>query len=114
MTDDLVRFTVLVIAVAVLVPIVAMAIFAPMGMTWHGGTGWHDDAHMYGDAHMGGAWVAWILTLVLVGAVGYVIYRSVSTEDEDEAIQELRRAYARGDLTDEEFEKRRETLANEK
>jgi putative membrane protein len=57
-----------------------------------------------------------LLVLALLLAGGYLLLRSVGGEREDErdpALEELRRAYARGDLTDEEFEHRRERLGRE-
>lgn len=84
----------------------------------------------YGSPTMGGMWgggmrqagqvpgwfllVAVLLRLVfllaLVGA-GYLLYRAVTgSGGTDPAIAELRAAYARGELTDEEFERRREKL----
>lgn len=51
-----------------------------------------------------------LLLVVLVGA-GYLLYRAVvGTGGGDRALEELRVAYARGDLTDEEFESRKATL----
>jgi putative membrane protein len=47
----------------------------------------------------------------LVGG-GYLIYRAItgSESSSNQALEELRLAYARGDLTDEEYEQRREAL----
>ncbi|WP_255196968.1 SHOCT domain-containing protein [Halorarius litoreus] len=51
-----------------------------------------------------------LMLAVLVGA-GYLIYRAVTgTAGGDRAMEELRLAYARGDLTDEEFESRKAAL----
>ncbi|WP_232700663.1 SHOCT domain-containing protein [Halobacterium wangiae] len=49
--------------------------------------------------------------LVLLGG-GYLVFRRVaeSESSRDPAIEELRTAYARGDITDEEFEARRDKL----
>ncbi|MFC7154059.1 SHOCT domain-containing protein [Halomarina halobia] len=49
--------------------------------------------------------------LLLVG-LGYLFYRT-ATGGGDGAMEELRRAYARGELTDEEYEQRRERLSGE-
>lgn len=113
MTEDIVRLAVVVIAVAVVVPLVAMAVFMPFGMMGGAGTGWHDGTHMYGDMGTGGPWIAWVITVAVLVGVGYFVYRSVSIQDKDEAVQELRRAYARGDLSDEEFEKRKKKLVSD-
>jgi len=51
--------------------------------------------------------------LLVVVAVGYIVYRSLAATDgdhEDEALEELRRAYARGDISDDEFEKKQTHL----
>ena len=55
------------------------------------------------------------LLAAVVGGV-YLLFRSVagsSDGDRNPAMAELRAAYARGDLTDEEFERRRERLRRE-
>jgi putative membrane protein len=48
---------------------------------------------------------------IILGAI-YFGYRAVTTQDgsSDPALEELRMAYARGDLSDEEYERRRERL----
>jgi putative membrane protein len=52
-----------------------------------------------------------VFLLVLLGG-GYLVYRRVteSKSAQNPALEELRMAYARGDLTDEEFEARRDRL----
>jgi len=52
-----------------------------------------------------------IFLLILLGG-GYLVFRRMSETQtsQDPAMEELRTAYARGDLTDEEFEARRERL----
>lgn len=105
LTDTLV----LVIAAIVLLPVLAMAFMMPMMGMW----GW---GHMTGTGMWGtgGSWtwvVAWLVPLLVVLAVGYLLYTRLGRDgSSDAAIQELRRAYARGDLSDEEFERRRERL----
>jgi putative membrane protein len=112
MTDDAVRAIVLVLAVIMLAPLVMMAVFMPFGMMggigfggmwdWHGGT-----------APVAGMAVMWLVTLLILGAVGYFLYSWLAdegTSERDEALEELRLAYARGDLTEDEFEKRRDAL----
>jgi len=51
-----------------------------------------------------------IFLIILLGG-GYLVFRRMSETQtsQDPAMEELRTAYARGDLTDEEFEARRET-----
>lgn len=52
-----------------------------------------------------------LLLAVVVGAV-YLGYRAVTTQNgpADPALEELRAAYARGDLSEDEYERRRERL----
>jgi putative membrane protein len=73
-----------------------------------------------GDATAVPGWaVAVVFFLRLLGiavlvAGGYLLYRAFArSSDGDEALAELRLAYARGDLTDEEYRERRETLRGE-
>jgi putative membrane protein len=84
--------------------------FGPMiGGTWGG--------HMWGDGTMPG-WmfiVGIVMQLLFLAALvggGYLIYRAVTggVSGSDQALEELRLAYARGELTDEEYEQRREAL----
>lgn len=109
--DSLGRTILLVIAavvlVAVLVPLLMMGFampmigFGPMG-TWNG--------------TMGEPWtwlLVWLVPLGMVLVIGYVLYRLLrgsTRRQTDPAIEELRTAYARGDLSSEEFEERRERL----
>jgi putative membrane protein len=53
-----------------------------------------------------------VLLLVLVVGGGYLVVRRVLDHraDHDPALEELRQAYARGDISDEEFDQRRERL----
>ncbi|SFR40728.1 putative membrane protein [Halogeometricum rufum] len=83
----------------------------------------------YGSMMRGGMWggtwggggPAWmplvgvgvqLLFLAVLAGVGYLVYRAVagSSNGGDAALEELRLAYARGDLTEEEYENRREAL----
>jgi putative membrane protein len=52
------------------------------------------------------------LFLAAVLGTGYLVYRSITKHDRnsDRALEELRLAYARGELSDEEYETRRERL----
>ncbi|WP_435362939.1 SHOCT domain-containing protein [Haloarchaeobius sp. DYHT-AS-18] len=85
-----------------------------MGMAGSGAT-WHD--HWMG---FDGQWSWWwfaasllgrLLVLAVVIGGGYLLVKSLGGgQPSDSALDELRRAYARGDLTDEEFDRRRERL----
>ena len=106
------RVVLVVLAVLLLFPVLMMLFALPMGMmgmAWGGGAvdPW---GQVLGFVAMG-AWV-----LVLAG-VGYGVYRVATgrsgageSAGGDPALEELRLAYARGDLSDEEFETRREKL----
>ncbi|ELY65719.1 SHOCT domain-containing protein [Natrinema versiforme] len=58
--------------------------------------------------------VAVLLQLLFVAAVvggGYLVYRAIAgADDTDPALEELRLAYARGELSEEEYEQRRNAL----
>ena len=103
--DSWLRLVVVLLAVVLLLPLVLMAFAFPMMGGWMMGPG------------PGGAVSVWGVTmmlvplLVLVG-LGYVLYRALAGDGAggDAALEELRMAYARGDLSDEEFETRRERL----
>ncbi|TYL39601.1 hypothetical protein CV102_04735 [Natronococcus pandeyae] len=111
-TVDSLERTILLVAaalvvVAVLVPLLVMVLAIPMIGIGHVGA-W--------NGTMGATWpwlLAWLVHLALFLGIGYVLYRALrgSTERRtDPALEELRTAYARGDLSGEEFETRRRRL----
>jgi len=115
-TDDtrLVTLLLVIIGAVVIFPLFFMGFgmmgFGPMmGGMWGGG--------MWGDGTMSG-WmfvVGIVMQLLFLAALvggGYLIYRAITRNesDADQALEELRLAYARGELTDEEYEQRREAL----
>lgn len=115
-TDDTRLVTVLLIIVGAVVifPVFFMGFGmmgygSMMGGMWGGG--------MWGDGTVSG-WmfvVGVVLQLLFLAAIvvgGYLVYKAVAGggSDSDEALEELRLAYARGELTDEEYEQRREAL----
>jgi putative membrane protein len=110
--DSLLRIVLIVLAVVLLFPLLLMAFTMPM----MGMMGW-----WWGGGGMGAApiWVIGMMLLfllVLLG-VGYALYRGLggdSTLQRDPALEELRTAYARGELTDEEFEQRRQRLQSDR
>jgi putative membrane protein len=79
-----------------------------MGGMWGGG--------MWGNGGtptwlMGLGVIVQLVFLAVVVGVGYLVYRAVTgAAGPDRATQELRLAYARGDLSDEEYEQRRDAL----
>ncbi|QLG62281.1 SHOCT domain-containing protein [Halorarum salinum] len=106
--DSLVRVVFLVLGIIILLPLLMMAFAMPMmGMGW------------WGMGQFGGGFSPWwgvgmmLVWLAVLLAIGYLIYRAVAhgpVTNRDRALEELRHAYARGDLSDEEFERRRERL----
>lgn len=104
-----VRLVLAVLAVLVLAPVFAMALGMPLmaGMGW----GWHDGT-MAGTAPWWGLGMGLVWLVVLIG-IGYLIYRAAVApggREGDAALRELRLAYARGDLSEEEYERRRDRL----
>jgi len=104
-----------VLAAVLLAPLLTMALAVPtMGMM-----GGHSGGWMAGGR--GGAAPLWgvgmvLLWLAVVAGAGYVGYRAFAGpggRGTDPALRELRVAYARGDLSDDEYERRRETLERE-
>lgn len=114
-SDDLVRTIVVLLAVILLAPILLMAVAFPMMGWWGAGHMW--DGGMWNGA--GGTWMwalGWLIPLAIVIGIGYLLYAVVQRpagEGTDPALEELRTAYARGDISDEEFEQRRERLRRE-
>lgn len=73
----------------------------------------------YWDGTRSSLWpllVIGLICLVIIFGIIYLLYRAivgVQRDRSDAALNELREAYARGELTDEEFEERRERLQRE-
>ncbi|MEF8784445.1 MAG: SHOCT domain-containing protein [Haloarculaceae archaeon] len=115
-TDDtrLVTIVLLIIGAFVIFPLLFMGFgmmgFGPMmGGTW--GSGMWGGGTIPGWMFIAGIVMQLLFLAVLIGG-GYLIYRTVTgrDSDSDQALEELRLAYARGELTDEEYEQRREAL----
>lgn len=111
-----------------LVAVGALLLVGPLLLGAGGSTmGWGSGmtGGMWGPMHDGrmgaggGAGTGWwflaalwrlLFVAALVGG-GYLLYRAASDgEGRDPAIEEVRSAYARGDLSEEEYERRRERL----
>jgi putative membrane protein len=112
--NQLVTIVLVVLGGLLILPVLFMGFgmmgFGPMmGGMWGG--------HMWGDGTVPG-WMVLagllmqLLFLAAIVGAGYLIYRAVATanSETDQAFEELRLAYARGDLTDEEYEQRKEAL----
>jgi putative membrane protein len=116
-SDDLDPKTVVLVLIAavILLPLLTMGMGfgGMMGGPMMGGGMW--------DGQTGSGWwllagiLSRVLSLLVVVGVGYLIYRALTASEEgsDDALEELRLAYARGDLSDEEFERRRERLSGD-
>ena len=101
----------IIIAIVLLLPILMMVFMMPMMgmMGWWGGGG---PGTSVAVSPLWGIGMMLVRLLVLLG-IGYAIYRAVirsSLGGSDSAIEELRLAYARGELSQEEFEQRRDDL----
>ncbi|GAA0656941.1 SHOCT domain-containing protein [Salarchaeum japonicum] len=101
-SDDL-----LVVLVGIAALVVLPLVFMAFGMV---GIGMMDGA--WGMHGTGGGWVFLpaLASLALLFGGGYLVYRLLAADDTDRALEELRLAYARGDLTREEYEDRRDDL----
>lgn len=111
-TDDTLRIVLIVLAVIVLAPTLMMAFAFPMMGMWGGMMGG------FGGSGVSPLWSIGMMLLwvvILVGG-GYLIYRWLAGSSgigSDPALEELRLAYARGDVSEEEFEERRSKLDKE-
>ncbi|WP_254767487.1 SHOCT domain-containing protein [Salinilacihabitans rarus] len=83
-----------------------------MGMGFGGMMGYGGMMGQYGGT--GGWWpfIGMLVPLLILLGGGYLVFRRMSETQtsRNPAMEELRAAYARGDLTDEEFEARRDRL----
>jgi putative membrane protein len=104
-SDSLIRLVIVIAAVLILGPLVLMLLAAPLmgGMMMLGMPG-------AGGFFIFGILAMFLLPLLLIVA-GVVVYRRWNDrEREDEALRELRTAFARGEIDREEFEERRDAL----
>ncbi len=113
-SNGVLRIVLVVLGIVVLFPLLMMVFAMPMmGMMgwWWGGGMAGGLSPLWGIGLM----VVWLIILV---GIGYFVYRGLvsnrSSIRTDPALEELRSAYARGDLSEEEFEKRRKKLSREK
>ena len=106
-SNDLLRIVLVVVLAVLAFPLVMMVLAVPFAGGMHGG----GDPGMWGTGGTGLGWlVVTIPSVLLLLVLGYAGYRLLGRSGTDPAIAELRRAYARGELTDEEYEARRERL----
>lgn len=111
---SLVVIVVLVIALLLGLPVLLMG-FGMGAMGPMMGPGW---GHGMWNGTSAPGWVLLVglgvrlLGLLVVAGLGYLGYRALvgRSGSTDQAMEALRVAYARGELSDEEYERRRETL----
>lgn len=111
-SDALVRTLLIILAIIILAPLLMMLFAFPMMGLWSGGHMWN------GTGTTGSSWLwllLWALFLAVLLGVGSLFVRAAfgPSRNADTALEELRVAYARGDLSSEEFEERRERLRRE-
>ncbi|WP_049972727.1 SHOCT domain-containing protein [Haladaptatus cibarius] len=113
--DELLRTALIVLGVIVLIPVLLMAFAVPMmGMMgwWGGGMFGRGVSPVWGFGMM----FVWLLVLL---GISYALYRGLvgrsdSARTNDPALDELRTAFARGEISEEEFEMRREKLRTDR
>lgn len=110
--DTFLRTVLIIIAAILLIPVLMMVFMMPMMGIWGWGHAWNGG--MWNGTGATWMWlVMWGVMIAIVAGLGYLIYRAIRRQparETDAALEELRLAYARGDLSDEEFEERRERL----
>lgn len=99
------QVVIIALVLIVLTPLLLMMIMMPMMMGGMAGNGTMTMSPMWGLIMMLGGFF-------ILLATGYVLYRALhgAVKNTDPAIEELRMAYARGDITKEEFEQRKNNL----
>jgi putative membrane protein len=112
--DGLVRLVLIGLAIVILAPMLMMVFAWPMmGMAGMMGGMWGSGTVSGLSPWWGiGMMLVWLLVLVGIVYGGYRLFGGgrTSASQSDSALEELRLAYARGDLTDDEFERRRSRL----
>lgn len=110
------RVLLIIIALLLLLPFFMMVFMMPMmsmmGWWWGGG----GPGSSVVASPLWGIGMMLLFLLILIG-IGYGLYRAVtrgSYGGDDQAVEELRLAYARGEISQEEFEQRREDLERTK
>jgi putative membrane protein len=108
--DWLLRLLVVAVLVLLLVPMLVMVFAFPLMGGWMMGGRYG----VFGAMSVWG-WLIMLLPLGLLVALGVLVYRILRDSEfgTDPALSELRMAYARGDISEEEFERRRERLRGE-
>lgn len=108
-----------IVALLLAIPVVTMGVVMPVMMLTGMGHAPMGHAPVDQAPIAGGGWMLLVpaILLAVFGAVGYVLYTRFDGDrggaSTDDALAALRSAYARGDLSDEEFETRRARLRAE-
>jgi len=115
-SNDTLRLVLIVLAIIVLAPMLMMVLVFPMMGMWGGGMmGSYGGMGFFGGSPLWGVAMSLVWLVVLVGG-GYLVYRwatGAGSMGTDPAMEALRLAYARGDITEEEYEARRSRLGGE-
>ena len=111
-TDErsILRGILIAVLILIAIPFIMMIAMMPMMGAWGMG---HMNGWMWNGTGASWAWAfMWLVMLGIFVGGGFLVYRAIRTsgESSDPALEELRVAYARGELSDEEFETRRERL----
>jgi putative membrane protein len=104
---DTTTLILLLLGVLIVLPLLTMGMGFGGMMGYGGMMGWNGTTS--GWWPLVGMFVPLVFLLVLLGG-GYLILQRATANHSDPAMEELRKAYARGDLTDEEFQTRRDRL----
>ncbi|MDS0301311.1 SHOCT domain-containing protein [Halogeometricum sp. S1BR25-6] len=108
---DWVTILIVVLAVLILWPVLMMLGFGGIGMGYGGYGGMMGGLYGSGGSGWVGLGIQLLFLLAILGGGYFVVRRLLNQHDShDAAREELRRAYARGDLSDEEFETRQSKL----
>ena len=109
-SDDSALWTAVYVVLFLLaIPVLMMLVMMPLmvGVGWDMHTAWHGSGGGWGWILM---WFAPILVLVGFGYLLYTFGGSNNKSHDFKAMDELRTAYARGNLSEEEFEHRLKKL----
>lgn len=105
--EDALKIVLLVLGIILVLPILFMGMAFPfMGGMMGYPTGTGGNMFFFG--------LGWLLPLLVLGLVGYAIYRIARDgSGTDAAIRTVREAYASGEIDEEEYEKRIRKLGEE-
>ena len=107
-SDDALKVVLLVLGVLLILPLFLMGFMVPM-MGYMGGMPFGAEAWGFGLFGF-----ASLIPLAFFALLLYAAYRILSpSEDRDPAIEALREAYAKGEIDEEEYERRFEKLRQE-